>query len=148
MNRMLRNLLLAAGVLIAGQAAAQVTFYEHDGFHGRSFTSDRQVLNFDRIGFNDRASSLQVRGGTWQVCEDMRFEGRCVVLRPGNYPSLAAMGLNDKVSSVRPVQHYGENRVAPEYVPGPQARYGNQERYEYRNDGWRYDRQDNRWERY
>src|ERR1041385_7203304 len=41
MNRLLRNLLFAAGVLVAGTAAAQVTFYDGEGFAGRSFTADR-----------------------------------------------------------------------------------------------------------
>jgi len=31
------------------------------------------------------------------------MNGKCVVLRPGQYPSLTAMGLNDRVSSVRPL---------------------------------------------
>jgi uncharacterized protein YcfJ len=44
-----------------------------------------------------------VTGGRWEVCEDARFGGRCVVLRPGQYPSLSAMGLNDRVSSARAV---------------------------------------------
>src|SRR5215213_10343775 len=94
MNTILRSLLLAAGIAVAGQAAAQVTFYEHDGFQGRSFTADRTIFNFDRLGFNDLASSATVRGGSWEVCTDARFEGRCVVLRPGDYPSLRSIGLN------------------------------------------------------
>jgi len=164
MNTMLRNLLLAAGVLVAGQALADVTFYENDGFQGRSFSTDRQVRNFERSGFNDRASSAVVRGGSWEVCTDARFEGRCVTLRPGQYASLRDLGLNDRISSVREVEHYGRNEV----VPGPSAGFDNrayrndtpylrndnpnvqrdENRYEYRNDGWRFDRLENRWERY
>ena len=102
MNAILRNALAVAGVAIATQAAAQVTFYEREGFEGRSFTTEKQVGNFERYGFNDRASSVVVVGDRWEVCEDARFGGRCVVLRPGRYASLAAMGLNDRVSSVRP----------------------------------------------
>lgn len=142
MNRMLRNLLLAAGVLVAGTAAAQVTFYENDGFSGRSFTADRTIVNFDRLGFNDKASSAMVRGGAWEVCQDARFEGRCVVLRPGDYPSLSALGLNDRISSVREVDHYAAR--SDRYAP----RASNDNRYDYRSDGWRYDRWENRWERY
>ena len=91
-----------AGVALATQAAAQVTFYEDDNFHGRSFTAQRQVGNFERSGFNDLASSARVRGGRWEVCTDAGFRGRCVVLRRGEYPSLRELGLNDQVSSVRP----------------------------------------------
>ncbi|MGA7985235.1 MAG: beta/gamma crystallin-related protein [Burkholderiales bacterium] len=108
-----------AGLAIAAQAAAQVTFYEREGFHGRSFTTQRQIGNFARYGFNDRASSAEVVGKRWEVCEDVRFRGRCMVLRPGRYPSLAAMGLNNRVSSVRSVgkiARIGNDRYAPEPV--------------------------------
>lgn len=90
-----------ACALLAGKAAAQVTFYENDGFRGRAFSVDRAVGNFDRFGFNDRASSAVVRAGRWEVCTDAGFRGRCVTLRPGRYPSLNAMGLNDQLSSAR-----------------------------------------------
>ena len=101
MNAILRNALMLAGAAIATQAAAEVTFYEHEGFKGRSFNTEEQVANFKRAGFNDRASSVIVDRDWWQVCEDAQFVGRCVVLRPGKYESLGDMGLNDRVSSVR-----------------------------------------------
>ena len=104
------------GLLLAGSVSAQVTFYENDGFNGRSFTTQRQVGNFDRFGFNDRASSVEVTRNRWEVCEAAQFNGRCVVLRPGRYPSLAAMGLNDRVTSVRLVGNdvrVDDERYAP-----------------------------------
>jgi uncharacterized protein YcfJ len=116
MNAVLRSVLAAAGVAIATQATAQVTFYEHEGFAGRTFTTQRQVDNFERAGFNDRASSAVVLGDRWEVCENAQFSGRCVVLRPGRYPALSAMGLNDRVSSVRAVRknaRVDDNRYAP-----------------------------------
>lgn len=116
MNTALKCALAAAGLAIATQAAAQVTFYEGEGFQGRTFTTKNQVSNFARSGFNDRASSVVVARDRWEVCEDARFSGRCVVLRPGRYPSLAAMGLNDRVSSVRMVSRnarVGDDRYAP-----------------------------------
>lgn len=108
----------AACAVIASTAGAQVTFYEHDGFQGRSFTTDRRVGDFDRFGFNDRASSVVVSNDRWEVCEDAGFNGRCVVLRPGSYSSLSAMGLNDRVSSVRQV---ARNVYVPAdtYAPAP-----------------------------
>ncbi|MFO1324953.1 MAG: beta/gamma crystallin-related protein [Burkholderiales bacterium] len=100
---MIRTAVAAATMAVAVQAAAQVTFFEREGFAGRQFTADRSIGDFDRFGFNDRASSAIVRGGRWEVCADARFSGPCVVLRPGSYGSLAAMGLDNSVSSVRPV---------------------------------------------
>jgi uncharacterized protein YcfJ len=120
MNIVLRTALAVAGVAIATQAAAQVTFYEREGFDGRAFTTDKRIDNFERYGFNDRASSVAVVGERWEVCENVRFGGHCVVLRPGRYPSLAAMGLNDRISSVRDVSsnaRIDDYRYAPVPVP-------------------------------
>ena len=126
MHAVMKNALAIAGLAVAAQVAAQVTLYEREGFDGRSFTTERSIRNLERFGFNDRASSVVVRGPRWQrweVCEDRAFEGRCVVLRRGDYPSLASMGLNNAVSSVRVVERsarYSDDRYAP---PPPVAAY-------------------------
>jgi uncharacterized protein YcfJ len=102
MSNTLRIALAAAGIALAVPAAAQVTFYEHENFGGRSFTTRDATENLQGSGFNDRASSVVVHGnGRWEVCANANREGRCVVLRPGPYPTLGAMGLNDRISSVR-----------------------------------------------
>ena len=118
MNIIPKSALAAAALAIAAQATAQVTFYERDGFAGDSFTTDNEIKNLARRGFNDRASSVVVRSRRWEVCEDARFEGRCVVLRPGQYPSLRAMGLNDRISSVREVGHNAQFND-DQYAPAP-----------------------------
>ena len=101
MNSILRCALAAGTVALATQAAAQVTFYEHPGFQGQSFTTEQPLGNLERNGFNNRASSAVVRGETWQVCDGPGYTGQCAILRPGEYPSLGAMGLNDSISSLR-----------------------------------------------
>ena len=127
MNLLLKSALAAACVAVAAQAGAQVTFYEREGFQGRTFTTDWQVRNFDRYGFSDRASSVVVLRERWEVCSDVRFAGRCVVLRPGRYESLAAMGMNDRVSSIRGVA--ASTRVSDDrYAPPPAAVYDNRRR--------------------
>jgi len=108
--KIFKTLAVAGAVAFAVQAAAEVTFFEHEGFQGQQFTASGAVPNFERSGFNDRASSVIVRGGWWELCDDARFSGSCVTLRPGSYGSLASMGLNDRISSVRPAQpQYGSN---------------------------------------
>ena len=125
MNHLVKLTLAAAALACAGHASAAITFYEHDDFRGRTFATDRAVDDLKRAGFNDRASSVLVRGDRserWEVCEDRRFRGRCVILRPGDYPSLKAMGLNDRVSSVRTVDRnarYEDDRYAPMPAPTP-----------------------------
>jgi len=123
MNRKLQAVLAAGGIALAAQAAAQITFYEGEGFRGRAFTTDDRVGNFRRNGFDDRPSSVVVEHGRWLVCEDARFEGRCVVLRRGQYPSLRDIGMNNTISSVRrvePGQRLGHREPAPVVAVVPQ----------------------------
>lgn len=118
MKTIAQSLLAVSAIAFAVQAGAQVTFHESENFQGRSFTSQQRVQNFQRSGFNDRASSVVVVGQRWEACEDVNLRGRCMVLRPGQYPSLTAMGLNDRISSVRPVR--ANERVADNaYAPLP-----------------------------
>lgn len=108
--------LAAAGLVWAASCVAQITFYEHDDFGGRSFTTTSAQPRLDRNGLDDRASSAVVRDARWEICEDVQYKGRCTVLRPGQYPSLGSMGLNDRVSSVRVLRrsaHIDEERYAP-----------------------------------
>ena len=126
-----RCALLAVAGMFAAQASAQVTFYERENFEGRSFSAEQPIGNFERSGFNDRASSVVVERHSWEVCEDAGFAGRCMILRPGRYPSLAAMGLNDRISSVRSVDptaryedhRYAGNAVAQAAPPAPAYDY-------------------------
>ena len=122
MNIVLRQALGACGLAFATCASAQISFYENEAFTGRSFTTQEQVKDFSRFGFNDRASSVIVTHERWEVCDDARFGGRCMVLRPGRYPSLQAMGLNDRISSVRVVDPQA-NMHDSRYAPAPVASY-------------------------
>ncbi len=131
MNAISRTALAVAAVAISTQAIAQVIFYEREGFQGQSFTAENEIRNLERSGFNDRASSVVVLRGRWEVCEDIRFRGQCIVLRPGRYSSLTAMGMNDRVSSVRSVTtnaRVDDNRYAPAPVPVYDNRRRNNER--------------------
>jgi uncharacterized protein YcfJ len=92
-----------AGGLVAGPAAAQVILYEGEGFHGYSFAVRGTLYNLERGDFNDRASSVIVERGRWEVCEHERFAGYCALLLPGQYPSLKSMGMNNRISSIRQV---------------------------------------------
>jgi uncharacterized protein YcfJ len=131
MNRKLQAVLAACGIAVATHAAAQITLYEREGFRGQAVTSDDRIPNFDRIGFNDRVSSVVVERGRWEVCEHARFEGRCVILRPGRYGSLREIGMNNSISSARRMdrgRHHGSDRppavvAVPEYEQ-PRPHYG------------------------
>lgn len=98
----------AAGTL----AAQEIELYQDDNFNGPRFSANNSVSDLGRVGFNDRASSVIVRGGSWQLCNDSYYRGQCTTLGPGEYRSLRAMGLNDRVSSIREIgwSHGGGGR--------------------------------------
>ena len=135
-----KALVAAAGLFLVGPVAAQLTLFEHDGFRGKHVTTSRSIDNFANSGFNDSASSVEVRGGTWELCTDAYFDGRCVILRPGTYPSLGSIGLNDRISSVRPADQYGRAHER-DYGNGRYAdrRHGDQDYYGSHNGAQYYD---------
>jgi len=106
----------------------EITFFEQEGFGGRSFTTNEELGNFDSSNFNDRASSVVVVGGPWEACEDTRFGGRCTILRPGRYPSLASMGLDNRMSSVRAVSADGIRQDDARYRTAPLPVYDSRPR--------------------
>lgn len=126
--------LIAAASAFAASAYGQVTFYEREDFSGRSFATEQRVDNLARRGFNDRASSVVVRRQSWEICEHAQFEGRCVVLQPGRYASLAAFDLNDQVSSLQMVSFtspIADPRSAPNRAgPYDYRRRGNERLYQ------------------
>ena len=104
------RLSLGAAALAAGaHASADLVLYEHDNFDGRSYRAYAQMNTLAQVNFNDIASSVVVRSGNWQLCNDANFQGQCITLNPGRYPSLSTMGLNDRVSSIRPLNESGSN---------------------------------------
>lgn len=105
-----------AALVEAPQPSAQITLFGREDFQGRSFATQEQVRNLERHDFNNRASSAIVTGGRFEVCNNVAFGGRCMVLRTGQYPSLAAMGMDDAIMSVRPLAgpaQLEERRFAP-----------------------------------
>ncbi|MCC7326181.1 MAG: beta/gamma crystallin family protein [Burkholderiales bacterium] len=101
-----RDAFVAIGfyALAAAAAAAQeVTLFQNEDFNGPRYTANGSVSDLSRVGFNDRASSMKIRGGSWQVCADSFFRGQCVTLNAGSYRSLSTIGLDNQVSSLREV---------------------------------------------
>jgi hypothetical protein len=119
MEKTLYALALGLGLVAATDVSAEVTFYGQPDFRGRSFTVEGPVPDFMYYGFNNRASSASIRRGTYLVCDGPDYRGRCVTLGPGDYRTLAAMGLNNRVSSVRPVARAEAAPPPPEPVAAP-----------------------------
>jgi hypothetical protein len=118
MNTSIRFLVAIASLALGAPAFAQVTFYDQPDYEGRFFRTEAEVEDLSRTGMNNRASSIDVVGPRWEACEDTHLRGRCVLLREGRYPSLSAAGLNDRISSARPLAA-GEAVRAGTHAPVP-----------------------------
>lgn len=79
--------------------AAPLTLFEDGGLHGRRLEVTGAMVQLP--GFNDEASSVEIRRGRWQLCTDGSFRGTCIVLGAGRHELTGRM--HDEVSSVRPV---------------------------------------------
>jgi hypothetical protein len=105
----MKRTLLTLALLIVGAtaSAAELTLFSQENFHGQRLVAHDSIRNLANSGFNDRASSVVIRDGTWQLCDDAYFRGHCVTLQPGDYPSLRAIGLNNSLSSAREIGGWG-----------------------------------------
>src|SRR4051812_2303674 len=101
LNRPVKAALFAALCIAQWAHAGEVTLFTHSEFHGRPVTVAGSVANLSDLGFNDRASSMIVKSGRWELCEHVNFGGRCVVVGPGEYRTMEQF--NDRLSSLREV---------------------------------------------
>lgn len=118
MRAISRAVLATVVLAAASQANAEITFYADENFQGGAFTDSQRIGNVERKGFNNRASSAAVTDERWEVCDEVRFRGRCLVLRPGNYPTLSSIGLNNGIASARAIAE-GERVDRKRYAPAP-----------------------------
>ena len=81
-----------------GRGEAIVLFAQAN-FGGRRAELPGDVRKLDDYDFNDRAGSVIVNEGRWELCEHANYGGRCIVLNPGRYDRLDDM--NNRISSVR-----------------------------------------------
>jgi hypothetical protein len=104
----MKRLLAAAAVLATlthTAFAGELTIFADSDFRGARVTLHGDARDLRQMNFNDRVSSLVVRSGTWELCEDSNFSGRCAQFGPGEYRVLP--NFNDAVSSVREVRGQG-----------------------------------------
>ena len=104
-----------------GQGPSNVTYtpprlqlFDGRDFRGRSTQIEQSVADFDQ-GINRIGSpaSAIVTGGTWEVCTDFNYGGRCQALPPGQYNDLGAQ-LNYRIVSARVL-----DQPRPQPLPAP-----------------------------
>ncbi len=81
-------------------------------FSGPNFTGEvREAFDIfasmHDLAFNDRARSVAVLAGQWELCEHRDFTGRCMFIRE-DVADLRWYGLAGRISSIRPVFEYTE----------------------------------------
>lgn len=95
-----------------------IELYGQPGFAGKTMELERDAETLEGTGFNNRASSVVVKEGTWQLCSDPDYAGTCRTFAPGRYADLG-YGMTKEVSSARLVR---AQREAPAVLsPGVQA---------------------------
>jgi hypothetical protein len=82
-----------------GAGYGRLILFEDPFFRGRSYTLQGADAN---IGGGQRVESVQISGGSWQLCDRPRYGGRCVTVTD-NLPDLSATGLRGRVRSARPL---------------------------------------------
>lgn len=94
----------------------RLQLFDGRDFRGRVTSLEQSVADFDQ-GINRIGSpaSAIVTGGTWEVCTDFNYGGRCQALPPGQYNDLGAQ-LNYRIVSARVLD---QQRALPAAPPPP-----------------------------
>jgi len=133
-NTLRAAFLLAATLLGQAASAGELELFSREGFRGhRVVIADGAANNFRDFDFNDRASSLVVRSGTWELCEHVNFQGQCAVFERGEYPDLRRF--NNTFSSAREIDRRRDR--------GQGWGWGRDNRDD-RDDRWREERREER----
>ena len=120
LTRRISSLREVRGAPPAGQRPAlsgrpHALLYSDPDFEGRELLiEDSVVTNLEDWGFNDRAASLKIVGGSWLLCTDADFRGRCRTFGPGDYPRLPGDTAN-RISSARRVEEPHPYEAPPPY---------------------------------
>ena len=78
----------------------RLVVYDRTNFRGDARDIVNNATNLGSLG--DRARSVQVYGGTWELCDGASRNSRCVTVSQ-SVPDLRSLGLRDGVASVREV---------------------------------------------
>ena len=85
-----------------GHGGAPVVLFSQTRFGGSQVDLRNDMRKLEQVDFNDQAGSVIINEGTWQLCDDADFRGKCIVLSKGRYDNLRDLG--DRISSVRRVR--------------------------------------------
>jgi hypothetical protein len=81
-----------------GNRQSRLVLYDRPNFRGDSRDVLNSVSNLGAAG--DRARSIQVYGGTWELCDGAFRNARCITVSD-NVPDLRDMGFRSGITSAR-----------------------------------------------
>jgi len=117
---------LVAGSLADAPATAQepsgppkLVLYTQPSLAGDSRSIVANFPNLEAVDFDNKARSVRVLAGAWEICEEKNFK-KCQVVE-ANVMSLDALGLSAKISSVRLLHTARAAAVAPAGMMPPAA---------------------------
>ena len=89
-------------VISSVELLPQIILYAHAGFKGKELALESSTSELRSYNFNDKASSVKVQSGTWNLWQNINFTGRCYQVGPGDYDSgiIREKIGNDVISSV------------------------------------------------
>ena len=89
------------------EADSRLVLYDRTNYRGQSHDITSTVSNIGVVG--DNARSARVYGGTWELCEGVFRNPRCVTIDQ-DVPDLPRIGLRNGVTSVREVRRQSSGR--------------------------------------
>jgi hypothetical protein len=84
----------------ANARQSRLVFYDRPNFRGDARNVANNAANLGSAG--DRVRSVQVYGGTWELCEGSFRDARCVTVTE-SIPDLRSLGFRNGVTSAREV---------------------------------------------
>ena len=83
--------------------SSTITLFSGPNFSGERIQSREEITNLPKR-YNDQALSLRIEGrGSWEVCADSDFRGRCQVF-DRDVADLRQTGLGYAITSLRPAR--------------------------------------------
>ncbi len=79
-----------------------VLMFENSGYQGQVYEVVGDIADLGIVRFNDRASSIKIVRGNWEICEHANYQGRCSRL-DADQPVLPREW-NDAISSIRRIR--------------------------------------------
>jgi hypothetical protein len=89
-----------------GNRQSRLVFFDRTNFRGDSRDLFNNSANLGSFG--DRARSVQVYGGTWELCDSSSWNARCVTVNQ-SVSDLRSLGLRNGVASAREVGYQNRN---------------------------------------